>query len=1243
MIILRHLRAENFKGLRAVDLSFPERGSILIEGHNEAGKSTLFEAVYVALYGEPLVGEDTRARLEEVIQHGQPQAFVELRFAVGVNELTVERVLRRGQAQRAQLTIRRPDGAEETVSRPAAVNRRILDELNNLDGDNLRNSCFVEQKELGRLEDMDSSKREQAIQKLLGLERLTKLGEQFKFRREQERELQRARRLLELAQAQADIRAAEAEEGELAERLDAATIAVHLAQHAVLESAQAATQEKLARWAEQERALRNRLTQVDQVRAQLDACRDAEQQFDKATTQREAVGRLEDELSKLDVVEQQTLPEARAQLTDIESVLALVVAADQRREAMRSANTTVQDAQRAVEALERAEETVRQRMGDLNAARERADQHQQEARAARERIQQELRDLDARRARLELASERVAAWEHAHEELDAAEAAIREAEERVQALADLRTRLQQQEAAAQRTAHAAAEAERAREQAEARRRQAEGRGALQEWVRLKEVEARLSGFTHDRARLEDERRRAEEARAAAQARARTPLYAAAGVTLLALLALAAGVLWTWALAVSGVLALVAILLWIGYGRARATLAARNAACSAAGNRLREATLQYQAAVHAGGDPALLAQREHELVAAGMAVPASLTAARDLLRRLATSDASDYQQARDAADGAVAAAAQLAAEAKQTQAQVEQSRSALRELEAIGDAEAQLQTLRERAVVQRQMVEAAAAAAQEAVGADVPWPASGAAVQAALAACGASQAATRRTLADLGAASAVTTREDTAAIAEAERAHKEAHDDDAALRASDPRATLDAARTELATAEGTAREADAQARLAAQRRNLKAERAAVEAERGRVEERVRALEQQVSTRQALTRELAKERAAYTAMLQAVGTTLAAISEATRLLVSQPLASLGTTEGTNTDESRLSEALSEVRGALESLLTELDEPGTKHGIEQAVQEKATLTQQLQSLGVQLADAEKAMRDLLTARQLPLPAAYIPADLAAIWPLTGQVAAAEKDELEAHHELACNRLFAARDREHRLSEELEHPGTPLDVEECGRRVHELEEERDVCQRAARLIQEVRERIARQVLPTTERNMQLLLPELTARRYFDVRLTPPEAEEGQLGQLDYRIRVWDQTAGRYVAKNLFSGGTRDQCSLALRLAFALATLPQELGVAPGFIFLDEPLSAFDAQRAQALVDLLTTGIIAQQFAQIVVISHHHAFNRRAFQYHVRMEAGEAVESDLPGTQEPASQRALARLTATATAASAS
>jgi ABC-type glutathione transport system ATPase component len=85
---------------------------------------------------------------------------------------------------------------------------------------------------------------------------------------------------------------------------------------------------------------------------------------------------------------------------------------------------------------------------------------------------------------------------------------------------------------------------------------------------------------------------------------------------------------------------------------------------------------------------------------------------------------------------------------------------------------------------------------------------------------------------------------------------------------------------------------------------------------------------------------------------------------------------------------------------------------------------------------------------------------------------------------------------------------------------------------------------------------------------RYRDVRLTP-EDTDGQPGEKDDRIRVWDPAAGCYIAKNLFSGGIRDQCSLALRLAFALATLPQELGVAPGYIFLDEPLSDFDFLRA--------------------------------------------------------------------------
>src|SRR2546423_1469939 len=129
MITLKYLLAKNFKSLRSVYLLFPEQGSVLIEGQNEAGKSTLFEAVYVALYGKPLVGEETVARQDEVIQHGQARAVVQLAFNVGQLTLIVTRHFERGRAQQASLKVQRPDVPEEIIQRARAVNDRLLKEL----------------------------------------------------------------------------------------------------------------------------------------------------------------------------------------------------------------------------------------------------------------------------------------------------------------------------------------------------------------------------------------------------------------------------------------------------------------------------------------------------------------------------------------------------------------------------------------------------------------------------------------------------------------------------------------------------------------------------------------------------------------------------------------------------------------------------------------------------------------------------------------------------------------------------------------------------------------------------------------------------------------------------------------------------------------------------------------------------------------------------------------------------------
>src|SRR5258708_19603331 len=91
MITLKRLEANNFKSLRSVTLVFPEHGTVLIEGHNEAGKSTLFEAVYVALYGKPLVGEDKQPRHEEVIHHAQSHTMPHLTFTLRQQDLTLSR------------------------------------------------------------------------------------------------------------------------------------------------------------------------------------------------------------------------------------------------------------------------------------------------------------------------------------------------------------------------------------------------------------------------------------------------------------------------------------------------------------------------------------------------------------------------------------------------------------------------------------------------------------------------------------------------------------------------------------------------------------------------------------------------------------------------------------------------------------------------------------------------------------------------------------------------------------------------------------------------------------------------------------------------------------------------------------------------------------------------------------------------------------------------------------------------
>ncbi|MFN3698720.1 MAG: ATP-binding protein, partial [Dictyoglomus sp.] len=133
-----------------------------------------------------------------------------------------------------------------------------------------------------------------------------------------------------------------------------------------------------------------------------------------------------------------------------------------------------------------------------------------------------------------------------------------------------------------------------------------------------------------------------------------------------------------------------------------------------------------------------------------------------------------------------------------------------------------------------------------------------------------------------------------------------------------------------------------------------------------------------------------------------------------------------------------------------------------------------------------------------------------------------------------------------------------------------------------AIKITEDTRESKLKSVLPNTMIYMQKILPILTSDRYHYA-----EIDE------NYRLKVYTSENNIPLEKNIFSGGTQDQLSLALRLSFAMATLPQEKGLQPKFIFLDEPLGSFDEDRAKGLVYLLTQGEIAEFFDQIFVVTH--------------------------------------------------
>jgi exonuclease SbcC len=142
-------------------------------------------------------------------------------------------------------------------------------------------------------------------------------------------------------------------------------------------------------------------------------------------------------------------------------------------------------------------------------------------------------------------------------------------------------------------------------------------------------------------------------------------------------------------------------------------------------------------------------------------------------------------------------------------------------------------------------------------------------------------------------------------------------------------------------------------------------------------------------------------------------------------------------------------------------------------------------------------------------------------------------------------------------------------------------LERQLAVTRSAVEGVQATAEALRNRIRPSVQSYMTVILPALTSSRYRAVVLDE-----------DYNLRVWDPEAGEYKPRDFYSGGTEDQFLLGMRLAFALALLPEVKGQKPEFVFLDEPLGSSDEVRRSGIVEYLARDL-TRKFKQIFVISH--------------------------------------------------
>ncbi|TAJ44264.1 AAA family ATPase [Methanofollis fontis] len=166
-MLLNRLVLQNFKRYRQTEIRFAD-GITGIVGNNGAGKSTIIEAVFFALFG--LQGGPNSAYIVSSFAGPKERCEVRLDFAVGGTEYTVRRTYRRTVSSTQHDAELFMDGRQlaDGVSAVGTEVRRLL----GMSPADFRHTVFAAQKDLLSLLDTQPGRRKEWFMRVLGIDRI---------------------------------------------------------------------------------------------------------------------------------------------------------------------------------------------------------------------------------------------------------------------------------------------------------------------------------------------------------------------------------------------------------------------------------------------------------------------------------------------------------------------------------------------------------------------------------------------------------------------------------------------------------------------------------------------------------------------------------------------------------------------------------------------------------------------------------------------------------------------------------------------------------------------------------------------------------------------------------------------------------------------------------------------------------------------------------------------------------------